>query len=100
MFHVGQMVVCVNDNPSNSYHNPPLAMPRAGQIYTIRSLSDENSLTVEEIFNSPRWVKAEDGRIIWDEPHFWNNRFRPVRATSIDVFTSMLAPTPKERVTV
>lgn len=90
MFHVGQQVVCVDDS---RWVYDPTRVPfplRRGCIYTVAGIEVDDEgcfLFLEEV--PP--CKTHDGS-------FRSSRFRPVRKTSIDIFTAMLAPTPKERV--
>jgi hypothetical protein len=98
-FHIGQKVVCVNVTPSSH----PLAankchLLRKGDVYTIRdidvrfaSLHGDITIRLEEI----RRPIQQPCKIPDWEPGFASRRFRPVRTTSIDIFTSMLAPTPR-----
>jgi hypothetical protein len=89
-FHVGQKVVCVDDNPH--YPQLPWTPPQKGAVYTITSLFVERRLlcvTLAELQN-----KNPVGRDFGYVAH----RFRPLRVTNIDVFLKMLEPQPKEKV--
>ena len=100
MLHLGQKVICVRDSnwPRGPYGYTP-TLPQKGVVYTIRAIvpcralfgRDEDGLHLVEIVNPtlPRksgWVNGELA--------FRISRFRPVRTTSIDVFTKMLKPVP------
>lgn len=82
-FHVGQMVVCIDDVPV-----PGLRMwtLKKGRIYTIREIGlrsfvdDSPCIRLEEIVDRPG-----------DVP-YWERRFRPVRPTNIEVFHKLVAP--------
>lgn len=98
--YVGQKVVCVdaslNSNLSHGWGTEEY--PAKGVIYTIRDLEPHpcSGVTpccrVEEIRNAilPYYDK-EIGAVLW-ELSLRQNRFRPVKATDISVFTQMLAP--------
>lgn len=91
MFHVGQLVVCIDDK--EPVH--PLATPgcmdglTAGRIYTVRELSGPTwldgrpTIKLEEIVREP-----DDG--------YWAHRFRPVRDTSIEIFREAVKHLPIE----
>ena len=91
MFHVGQLVVCVDDVPVPGYFSFMGGLKK-GKIYTIRGFAThEHELVygvyLEEIF---RPILAGD---TYEAP-FYTTRFRPVAETSLDVFREMLAPVP------
>ena len=75
--------------------------PVKGGVYTIRGFDidlfdpDEPAVYLEEMVNPE--CDYLYGR---QEGSFYAHRFRPVRTTSIDVFTAMLAPTPRIKETV
>lgn len=56
LFHVGQPVVCTNDDFTLLLvQNPAIQTPKRGPIYTVRSLFDTHrgfGLTLEEIHNA------------------------------------------------
>jgi hypothetical protein len=92
MFHVGQLVVCVDDSPSicrGGLQSVPL---ERGRIYTVREVCSDfvfftgkdTGIKVDEVMRATR-----DGP---DHP-FGACRFRPVQKTSISIFTAMLSPT-------
>jgi hypothetical protein len=101
-FHVGQRVVCVNTCNWPRYEHRP-ALPTRGGVYTVRAIVscvadgyDEDGLRLVEIVNPKRRLRWPSGRCQRIELCFRMSRFRPVRTTSIDVFTRMLEPVPKE----
>lgn len=99
----GTQVICVNDTPKDRHlHEFLLAngftMVTKGIVYTIRNINDGYdtlALRFEEIHNSV--IDYKDG-LPPEEPSYDINRFRPVKKTSIDVFTKMVAPVKKEKV--
>jgi hypothetical protein len=109
-FHVGQKVVCVDIRPRRKYLHPataaasvaPLARPEKGGIYTMREVFDarphgfdHDALLLAEILNPVLDYIAPAGPVRCEQ-FFLAFRFRPLRTTSIDVFTRMLEPVPKE----
>src|SRR5580704_15796196 len=94
-FHIGMKVVCINDKPEGGHGD--MDGLTEGQIYTIRWMGEnthpecgtEYCIRVEEI-----WRGMCPKHRMFDVP-YRADRFRPVRTTSIDVFTAMLAPTPR-----
>lgn len=92
-FHVGQMVVCVDDRQDGRIGNEP--WPVLKNVYTIsdfRVLDDGLGVRVSEL---P--TPLEDDRVY---PWFKAERFRPVAKTDISIFTALLHPTPeREQVT-
>lgn len=101
MFRIGQRVVCIRDvnegygwAATNKY-----SVPKVGCVYTIRDFDGADGLRVEEVVNPLMdCIHTATGLHIFDEPSFDTDRFRPVKETSIDVFTAMLAPTPNKKV--
>lgn len=97
MFHVGQHVLCVDDFEVCSRFFPGSIIPRAGVVYTIREIvvglridgTEAEGLCLEEIRNGPQ----EDGG---EEVSFESGCFRPLSSRSLDVFTAMLAPRPRQ----
>ncbi len=86
MFHVGQKVVCVDDRLCVVTGDPTGL--RKGAVYTVRGLtSDGEGLFVEELYRE--WVPGIEFSL-------WYWRFRPVRETSIEVFQSLLNPSPED----
>jgi hypothetical protein len=90
LFHVGQRVVCIVEgelwNPQ-----PPSQRPERGMVYTIRELTNyaPPGLRFEEIVNPTLNYCEALGEMCFDA-----TCFRPVKDTSIDVFTKLLNPTP------
>lgn len=92
-FHVGMKVVCVHT--FNTLRLPGETYPVVGNVYTIRDIqphAEQIGLRLEEIIN-PLYYNDDTQDCI-----FSSIRFRPVTKTSIDIFTAMLAPAPKQRV--
>lgn len=76
-FHVGQKVVCVDDEPRFPW---PTSRVKRGKVYTVTHIfSDWLSVEVAE---------AE----AWGKTGFWRDRFRPIveTKTDISIFTAML----------
>lgn len=91
-FHVGQKVVCVSLRRIAWFCEAP---PIVGQTYTIREIRDfpeGAALRLVELHNTPRTFNQ--GHL---EPFFLGFNFRPVKTTSISVFTQMLAPKPVKK---
>jgi hypothetical protein len=93
MFHVGQLVVCVDDNwpsPRGGYGDELL--PIRGKIYTVREVfqrrgDDEPSMLLEEVVNDVRPYLMRDGSSVeLLEPSFVLRRFHPVDNAALDVF--------------
>lgn len=94
-FHIGQLVVCVDDKPREPKMAHLIAWPVKGLVYTIRGFketADGLGLYIEEIVN--REQKLRDGT--FGEPGYYLDRFRPVRKTSIEAFTAMLNTTKED----
>lgn len=91
-WHVGQLVVSIGDWGRVARNHPKAVFPIQGCIYTIRSIehcrngSDLLFFLLEEIVN-PKGFSYE--------PSFAARGFRPLRKTSIEVFTAMLNKTPE-----
>lgn len=93
MFEIGQQVVCIGDWSQES----ALQTPIRGQIYTIRGFCQQAMdeygvayLWFEELINP---ISSYRGC----EPAFLSYLFRPLRKTNIEIFTKLLAPTPKQK---
>ena len=89
-FRIGQKICCINTVPRYGYSQECMDGLTKGTVYTIRWIGiywDEPCVRLEEIHRPPfeGWEA--------DVPYA-ANRFRPVKTTSIDVFTAMLAPSP------
>lgn len=82
--HVGQQVICINDDFPPSW---PAAKPFRGQAYTIRDIimADEEKifLRLEEIM-----LPICDQKFV--EGAFGAVRFRPCKPTNIEVLAQML----------
>lgn len=88
-FHVGQLVVCVDDQPRGRLY--PMDGLRSGVIYTVRDvlydlMIDANLVWLDEIVRGvePDWDSAR-------EAPYWADRFRPVDETRIAVFRKIAA---------
>lgn len=92
MFHLGQKVVCIKDFVGEYYDG---ALPKGGQIYTIRGfqhIKDLVGLLLEEIVSEPiDWAIIGCPELGVTEPGWDHRGFRPVdkRKTDIAVFTRM-----------
>jgi hypothetical protein len=86
MFHVGQKVVCVDDEPRVDRH-PTLI--HKGHIYTIHAVI-ETPLAIG--------VQLAEVAPYADKVGWHIGRFRPVteRKTDISIFTAMLTGAPNE----
>ena len=89
MFHIGQQVVCIDDpNP-----DVPMSGLYRGGVYTISEIFSARArrgIVVQFQFEELQWngnAKYIHG--------FWSGSFRPVKKTSIEIFTKLLAPTPE-----
>ena len=95
-YEVGKQVVCIDMGPWTNFDTGKrvkFQTPIMDMVYTIRSLQpfpwDMHGLRFEEIRNEP--AMSRDGMM---EPSFHVVAFRPVRPTSIDIFTEILKKTP------
>jgi hypothetical protein len=87
-FHVGQQVVCVDDQWDD---DDQVERPVRGRVYTIRSIIGSlDCLQLVEISNRPK--RYREG---YAECAFFSRRFRPLRKTSIEVFERMLIKAPE-----
>lgn len=100
MFEVGQFVIRVPWRPEEpgplKAEVLPCSVPRIGEVVTIRATTwwgGELLLMFVEHDNSHL------AGSVWSrgEPGFNAKAFRPLRDSALDVFRSMLAPTPSER---
>jgi len=82
-FHVGQMVVCVNNSPSEFWSGTNLERNR---IYEIKGFVESilGNLGVNVLGVDPSPCIG-----------FRLSRFRPVRDTSIEIFRQIVADLPK-----
>lgn len=99
-FHVGQKVVCVDDQDT---HVDGIQELERGKIYTVRWVGQQEAYRTYDY----RWQRAYlgvrlveisprgDCAVVWDTP-FCVTRFRPVqerkRETSIECFKKLLNP--------
>jgi hypothetical protein len=91
-WYVGQSIVCIDDRDQRPGWTGPVVYPVKGQTYTIREISTEGGpcgFRLEEILNEK--LRGPYGLF---EPRFNPRRFRPVKNTSIDVFTALLVKNP------
>lgn len=99
MFLIGQKIVCVDDGGLND--GSPCVNPVRGEVYTVRGFDTCDcgfpaGIWLSEISNRRVPLYCRDcGLTVRGEPPFLVRRFRPVRETDIDIFTKMLAPTPR-----
>lgn len=87
-FHVGQLVVCVDDSPCRLIGKKDLVR---GKVYTIEGFDPETGTGV--------YLVGLPGEIVppWKHPLGWRHtRFRPLDPKRIEVFTDLLANPPKE----
>ena len=106
MFHIGQRVICVDDNiiGENGVFDRAFTercphLPVKGRTYTVRGFivpyagySGTPGMLLEEIVNPPyRYVEGTF------EPSFFPSHFRPLaeRKTDISLFTAMLYKKPE-----
>jgi hypothetical protein len=89
---VGQRVVCINDHFVGRHQTQSL--PTRGRIYTIRAIVpckahgfEQDGLHLVEVINPLRRWRCPTGGWRTAEVAFRISRFRPVRNTSIEVFT-------------
>lgn len=95
MFHVGQLVICVDDVfPAEVAYGDETMVSR-GHTYTVREAFLEyegtHTITVAEIVNTPR--EYSDGLV---EFHFAVTRFRPIDDSKIEVFRKALKDVPAD----
>ena len=89
-WHIDQMVVCISTPTSRVFHEDIL--PIIGCVYSIRDIEARGTVVafhLHEIVNKPHG--NADG---YGEIYFLSERFRPTKQTSIEVFQSLLSPTP------
>lgn len=86
MFHIGQEVICVNDDFTNSFKLSDEKFPVKGSIYHIRDIEDvhgEIGLRLEELVNPQR--TGFGSKEPW-ECCFKSARFRPLTKSTYDQF--------------
>jgi hypothetical protein len=107
VFFVGQKIICVNASnwPRWTESDDRPTLPMKGSVYTVRAIApriidghDEDGLHLAEIVNPVRDGRSPNG--VWkrSELAFRQSRFRPLRASNIDVFLEMLEPAPSVEV--
>ena len=98
MFHVGQMVVCVDDRPCrNGLFGVDDSLTKRC-VYTVRAIKSLDGLQMLPGHeSSPYGLCLEEIVRPYDTP-YGAARFRPVAKTDISIFQSMLAPKQKELV--
>lgn len=89
-WYAGMKIVCISDKyrPSSAPSEGD-AIPRKGQVYTIRGFHRSGNIWLVEIVNRRRlWVSGRH------EYAFHPSRFRPVqhRKTDISMFQALLNP--------
>jgi len=97
MFHVGQMVVCVDDSPARDGVAVPLV---ARNVYEITKIFPALHARDEMGFYLLGVPPMPSRKFLGAPIHssYRANRFRPVAKTDISIFQSMLAPKQKELV--
>jgi hypothetical protein len=86
-FRIGQQVVCASDVYHAEFPGPRVYK---GGIYTISEFLDTPVYGLALQFEEIRWEGAPNFY-----PGYRAAAFRPVKTTSIEVFTKLLAPTPE-----
>lgn len=90
----GMRVVCVSESyQATSMPDERDAIPRKGQVYTVRGLHRLGNLWLVEIRNKRRgWSTGRH------EYAFHPSRFKPLDERRLDIFRAILtkAPRPKE----
>jgi hypothetical protein len=96
---VGDKAVCIADSKFKPRYGE--TFPRKGDILTVRSVLPTDPAFVNHSPVDLRFVEIRNKPQRYptgvDEMSFNAYRFRPVVKTSIDIFTSMLAPAPKQK---
>lgn len=97
MFHVGQLVVCVDDSPDPGFKWDPGDAPTKGMIYTVAKAgiggSGRSVIALQEKPRPPAKIMAGH----WG---YRVSRFRPVQDSALDIFRRAEAPAPTERESV
>ncbi|MGE0290387.1 MAG: hypothetical protein AB7I42_25070 [Bradyrhizobium sp.] len=99
-FHVGQKVVCVDDQGHHAPWRPVstrgLDGLKRGRVYTVRAVGRYHMVACIWLVEIERAVDAEHPHL--GEPGYAPIRFRPLREkkTDISVFKEMLVTPPKE----
>lgn len=97
MFHVGQLVICVDARPAPDGEPMPI---RLGTIYTVARWA-----VFPEVINGPGVVLAEPAaqpraRFGYWAPAYDPARFRPIDDSKIEVFRKALKDVPADLETV
>lgn len=80
-FHVGQKVCCIDDSPGDVKRFRQYRLEK-GTVYTVSAIASHKGAPLIQVAELPV-----------PENCYWRaSRFRPVRTTSIEVFTDMLVP--------
>lgn len=91
-FRIGHKVVCISEQHNSIYGD--CKVPRAGNIYTVRWLGDDEIL-LEEIRNGVTLLQhSETQDITVGEPTFFPEDFRPLVSgtTDISALKALLLP--------
>ncbi len=105
IFRIGQRIVCIDASPNKGGGLFPTwagtRLIETGRIYTIRRMfnarpfgHDDVAILLEEVRNRPRPYTCARGYTVRCEQFWLGFRFRPLRTTSIEIFTRMLEPVP------
>ncbi len=105
MFHVGQLVVCVDDTSSHlvffDADAPSGKLLEKGRIYTVRKVDSlkkfRHHTTCKFVSDTPVWLEEvvrTQGE--WHDEPFGARRFRPVDESKIEIFTKTLEPVKED----
>jgi hypothetical protein len=90
MFHVNQLVLCVENSVASEYRE---TCPEKGRVYTVRDVSYEEAvgslIRLAEIVNLPRTYRQGV-----QEAWFVSSSFRPIDEARLLQFRKLLAPQP------
>lgn len=90
MFELGQQVVCIRDDIGwPGYDGKMYPGPVKNQIVTIRAIADYKFMGLELGLHFQEFVTMTTPTI---EASYAAKFFKPVKKTSIEVFTKMLKP--------
>lgn len=100
-FHVGQLVVCVDDRPGEAPMVPGIAWEpgvpvRRGNVYEVRWVGDWGDYLLP-VIPCVRLIGIARPDADHDDVPLAAERFRPVNDAKLSVFRAMLAPKPKQR---
>lgn len=98
-FHVGQKVVCVDDDWTAPGYDVPTGLT-VGSVYTITGVISSSVHCAEYMGARDHLalLLAEVDHPIFPDIGFASPRFRPVKTTDISIFRAMLVAPPKQRV--